>query len=904
MTRTDLLREGFAKWRSDFDYVRELFCRILEEDGEVELAVFLRACFDGGVPCAGSLSVHHCQALSIVFQLLDIVEENTANQVRRRLEDPRRQEGEPGLWLYSLGDLRQRGFEERAVRQALERVSVEPVLTAHPTEAKRATVLEHHQAIYLMLLERDNRLFTDVELAIFERRLKAALERLWRTGEIFLERPDVESEVRNTLHYLRSVFPEVVELLDLRFQHSWRATFGTEPPRLPRLGFGSWVGGDRDGHPLVTPEVTSRTLGLLREGALSVLRERLKQLGARLSLAEPEHSSPVLLEERLRDLASLVGEASRAALDRNPGEPWRQLINLMLLRLERADGSATQAGGYVSPQDLTEDLEALEESLRQAGARHIAELDVRPLATQARVFGFHLATLDTRQNSAYHDRAVAGLLRAAGFSRTDYPTWSEEEKLDLLNRELQTPRPFTGSHMRLDDEAGHAVGLCRALRAHLMRYGPQGIGPLIVSMTRSVADLLVVYLLAREGGLLVEAPGGLACELPVVPLFETIGDLEQSEAVLDAFLLHPVTQRTLEYLQRRDRQAARELVVMLGYSDSNKDGGILAGHWALHRAERRLARLARQRGVRLTFFHGRGGTVGRGAGPTHVFLEALPAGSLTGRMRVTEQGEVIAQKYANRVTAAFQLERLLAGVTRTSLLHEAGEAPPHPLERVWTSVVERSSQAYRSLVGRDGFVAFFRQATPIDVIEQSRIGSRPSYRAGEETLEDLRAIPWVFSWSQARFHLPGWYGVGAALDWLRREHPSDWKDLRDGIRSWPFLAYLLHNVEASLLMADTEIMRHYASLVCDADLRRSLLEMILAEYRLADTTIGELFGGPPEARRPRLVLAIRLRERALKRLHEEQVRLLAAWRADPTEDALRALLLTVNAIAMGQKMTG
>ncbi|MEK7751755.1 MAG: phosphoenolpyruvate carboxylase, partial [Acidobacteriota bacterium] len=530
------------------------------------------------------------------------------------------------------------------------------------------------------------------------------------------------------------------------------------------MAFGSWVGGDRDGHPFVTPEVTARTLNLLREGALSVLRERFKELAARLSLAESGRPAPAGLRKRLGELASLLGEASHAAVERNPGEPWRQLINLMLLRLERADGSATEAGGYVSPQELIEDLEVLEGSLREAGARHIADLDVRPLAAQARVFGFHLAVLDIRQNSAYHDRAVAGLLRAAGFSRTGYPNWSEEEKLDFLNRELQSLRPFTGPHMRLEDEAAHVVGLFRALRAHLMRYGPEGIGPLIVSMTRSVADLLAVYLLAREGGLLVEAPGGLACELPVVPLFETIDDLERSEAITDAFLCHPITERTLSYLQHRDGQAERELVVMLGYSDSNKDGGILASHWSLHRAERRLTRLARARGVRLAFFHGRGGTVGRGAGPTHVFLDALPAGSLMGRMRVTEQGEVIAQKYANRVTAAFHLERLLAGVTCTSLLHQAGEAPPHPLEDVWPLVVERSAQAYRSLVETDGFVAFFRQATPIDAIERTRIGSRPPRRTGKQSLDDLRAIPWVFSWSQARFHLPAWYGVGTSLD--------------------------------------------------------------------------------------------------------------------------------------------
>jgi len=343
---------------------------------------------------------------------------------------------------------------------------------------------------------------------------------------------------------------------------------------------------------------------------------------------------------------------------------------------------------------------------------------------------------------------------------------------------------------------------------------------------------------------------------------------------------------------------------MLGYSDSNKDGGILASHWGIHRAERNLARLARERGLRVAFFHGRGGTVGRGAGPIHAFLEALPGGSLMGRMRVTEQGEVIAQRYANRVTATYHLERLLAGVTRTTLLHEHWDEPPHPLERFWPAVVERGFQAYRRLVERDGFVTFFRQATPIDAIERTRIGSRPAHRTGRQTIEDLRAIPWVFSWSQARFHLPGWYGVGSALEWLRAEHPREWSELCGPIRTWPFLAYLLENVGAAVLMANPGVMRMYASLVENAAVRDNILGAILAEYERTRALIDELFGAPGETRRPRLMLAISLRRQALLRLHEEQVRLLRAWRADPREDTLRELLLTVNAIAMGQKTTG
>ncbi|MEO8050510.1 MAG: phosphoenolpyruvate carboxylase [Acidobacteriota bacterium] len=902
------LQEGFAKWTSSFDYLRKLFCAMLLEEGDAELAAFIEACFDKQAaasphrPAAPSEhSSRYCQALSIVFQLLDVVEENTSNQVRRRADDPRRREGEPGFWLWNLNDLRQRGFSEEEVRKAIRCVSAEPVLTAHPTEAKRATVLEHHRTLYLLLVERDNRNFTEVELAIFERRMKAALERLWRTGEIRQERPDIASEVTGVLHYLRTVFPEAVELLDLRFQHCWRTVFDTEPPPLPGLAVGSWVGGDRDGHPFVTPEITAETLELLRKNALVIVRERLLQLGARLSMSEANSPVTVELRNRIAELTGKLGDAiAGPALARNSGEPWRQLVNLMLARMEDV--------GQTSPQELLADLTLLEHSLHHAGARHVAEIDVRPAAALVRSFGFHLAALDIRQNSAYHDRAIGSLLEAAGLPRTDYGNWSEADKLEFLNRELTTLRPFTAPHTPLEGEALHMTTLFRVLREHVDRHGTAGLGPIIVSMTHSVADLLGVYLMAREAGLLVATPEGLACELPVVPLFETIRDLEHSDTVMDAFLKHPLTRQTLERTRRSAGPELPEAVIMLGYSDSNKDGGVLASQWALYGAERKLSQVAQANRVRLAFFHGRGGTVGRGAGPTHFFLEAQPPGSLTGRMRITEQGEVISQKYANRLTATYHLERLLAGVTRTSLINErlAGTDAfaPHPLESIWAKVAERSYGAYRTLVEAEGFVAFFRAATPIDAVEQTQLGSRPSRRTGAGSLDDLRAIPWVFSWSEARFHLPGWYGAGSALDELRRESPEDWHTLCAQASAWPMLTYLLHNVEASLMMGSPDVMRLYASLVPDAELRAKFMDLILREYGLAVERLAEVFGASAAQRRPRLALAIELRKEALWQLHQDQVRLLAEWRRESGEEALRALLLNVNAIGMGQKMTG
>ncbi|WP_170149705.1 phosphoenolpyruvate carboxylase [Rhodoplanes roseus] len=909
MDNPELVRDDFAKWSADFADLLALFCKVIDEYRPATgVADFVRCCFTPGRSVQppgpdGFGSLERCQGLSIAFQLLNIVEENTTNQMRRRAE-ARRHEREPGLWRNDLADLVARGWSEERIRDAIASTVFESVLTAHPTEAKRTTVLEHHRAIYLLLLERETRSFTDIELGIHQQRLEAALQRLWRTGEIQLDRPALDSEIRTVMHYMGSVFPDVVELLDLRFQRAWRDVFASAPPPLPRLGFGTWVGGDRDGHPGVTPQVTVAMLERLRGGALTLLQSRLTGLAMKLSLAGSTDDVPPVLRARLETTAALLGEPSRAAFERNRHEPWRQMVNLLIMRLERTKTGPDTPGAYRSPDDLVDDLGVIEAALVEACAPRVAETDVRPLAAQVRTFGFHFARLDIRQNSAYHDRAIAGLLTAAGCARSDFPDWSEAEKLAFLDAELKSPRPFTGIHMALNSEADTTVRLLHGLREHILRYGADGLGPLVVSMTRGVADLLAMYLLAREGGLLVDTPDGRACLLQVAPLFETIHDLDACDTILDAFLAHPLTRATLELTRKRDGKAEPEFSVMLGYSDSNKDGGIFASHWGLHFAEKRLARVGREHGVRLEFFHGRGGTIGRGAGPTHRFLDALPVGTLRGRLRVTEQGEMISQQYANRVTATFHLERLLAGVVRTSMLHEAGPAPPHPLRGLWTEVVDQSLSAYRGLVEAEGFIPFFRAATPIDAIEQARYGSRPSRRSGQASLADLRAIPWVFSWGQARFHLPGWYGVGSGLGWLARERPEGFQAIREALPDWPFLNYLLHNVEASLLAADPEIMALYASMVDDVRLRDTMLTRILDEYRRTRESVAALFTLPVTVRRPRSLRTHELRARGLTWLHHEQVRLLRAYRAAPNETTLDALLLTVNAIAMGQKTTG
>jgi phosphoenolpyruvate carboxylase len=454
-----------------------------------------------------------------------MAEENTANQMRRVRETAFGPPAEPGSWPYQLDRLRKAGFTEPELREALPRMHVQPVLTAHPTEAKRATVLGHHRDLYLLLLERESPNRSPMEQESLRRGIETALERLWRTGEIFLERPDVESEVRNALHYLTNVFPSALPVLSDRFRQTWEGAFpGSEPPREPRLTFGNWVGGDRDGHPAVTTEVTVHTLEAFRDAALRLWRQQLETAAARLSLAELIQPPPPALADAIAAGAAMLGQEGAAALARNPGEPWRQMLNLMAARLPRP-GERAGPHSYVRETELQTDLALLASSLDGVGARRVALAEIEPLERMAAAFGFHMASLDIRQNSAFHDRAIAQLLAAAGIEGAGYPEWDERRRLELLDRELASPRPFAVGSAYLPYEAGATVGVLRAARKWIERHGRRGIGALIVSMTRDLSDLLNVYLLAREAGLVRPGPEGLVCGIPITPLFETIDDL-------------------------------------------------------------------------------------------------------------------------------------------------------------------------------------------------------------------------------------------------------------------------------------------------------------------------------------------------------------------------------------------
>lgn len=899
----------FAKVERDLGFLLGCFVEVLTEMGEAALAARLpwqHAGSDQPLPPRAA------QAYSVAFQLLNHAEENAAAQQRRLDETAHGFTHEPGLWGHTLRQLTELGVGAEQIAAALPELRVEPVLTAHPTEAKRATVLEHHRELYLLQVKNENRMWTPSEREAIRDEIKVVLERLWRTGEIFLEKADVASEVRNVVHYLTAVFPEVLPLLDQRLRRAWRhmgwnAALLGGPLAAPRLTFGTWVGGDRDGHPLVTAAVTRDTLATLHGAALDLLRRHLTRLAARVSLSDRLQAPPPELLAAIAAMIERLGDAGRRAASRNPNEPWRQFVNLMLCRLPAAGGEPAPAA-YARAAELERDLVQLHDALVAAGASRLATADTRPLLLIVRSLGFHLAALDVRQNSHLHDLAVGQLLRAAGLAGADFAAWNEPRRLELLGAELRSQRPFIHPDTSAGPEADAVLDSYRVLVRHIDAHGSDGLGALIVSMTRSLSDLLVVYLLAREARLAVATPDGLVCRLPVVPLFETIEDLERAPDILRRFLEHPITRRSIAWQAGGEAPVQQ---VMLGYSDSNKDGGIWASQWHLHRAQDALLAVAAAAGVRLRFFHGRGGTISRGAGPTDRFIAALPHGSLGGDLRITEQGEVIAQKYANLISATYNLELLLAGTAAATIRHAHRSPRPHPLAPLMDRYAEVSRLAYRDLLQADGFLPFYRQATPIDVIEASKIGSRPARRSGQQSLADLRAIPWVFSWSQARFYLSGWYGVGSALAALRADDPGAFAALRGESARWPPLRYLVTNVSTSVLTADVDVMRAYADLVDDAVIRDRILERILAELARTETELEHLLDGPLRGRRPRITRAIALRHSALRALHHEQIALLRRWREARQDDAggeadalLTQLLLTLNAIAGGLRTTG
>jgi len=912
------VKAQIGKPYADLEFLLECFSEVLKENNETELAEQV-PWISGNEP---DFNVGNTEKLlhmfSISFQLLNLAEVNGAVQNRRTRQEDNGLEGVSGMWGNILSDLKSRGVREEKIAAHLKKIHAEPVLTAHPTESKRPVVLALYRQLYLLLVKRENSMYTSYEQEEIKHDIKQLLHKLWFIGEIFIEKPAVESELENVLYYFYKVFPEMLHYLDYKLRQAWgKAGFNPglveDTENYPLLTFGNWVGGDRDGHPLVTAEVTRKTLEIFRMHAFLLLKGLLDELSDKLSIYCDNNCLPGYFTKRMKELREELDIVNKKN-SREPFKKYLQLIKQKLPITETASGGIElqdTASSYTNSGEPEADLQILKQALIDYGARSLAVSDVQKVLRHLKVFGFHLARLDIRQNSGYYELALRDIVKTSLPGQYKTLAGSKSAYAAFIREELTHNRPFISRTDLLQSEkAREVVKTFRTLGNHIRNYSERSLGSLIVSMTRNATDLFTVYLFVREAGMSQFDFGGLVCPLPVVPLFETIEDLKRSPEILDEFLSHPATKNSLEYIRQRKNLDEPVQDVMIGYSDSNKDGGILASTWYLYDAQVKLTEVARNHGVQIRFFHGKGGTISRGAGPTHWFLKSLPVSTMNGLIRMTEQGETIERKYANKVNASYNMELLMAGLLRQTLLNKSGNRGNNRIrDELFSYLANESFRAFKKLTGHPSFIAFYEQATPIDAIESSKIGSRPARRTGKRSLADLRAIPWVFSWTQSRMHISSWYGVGSTLQKMKAEQPGKYADLKKMVKNDDFVRYVLTNIDTSLAATDENIMRLYSGLVDDEKVREEILGILLEELELTRKTMLELLGSPAKDRRKNHFYSTQLRAEALLPLHRQQVSLLKQWRdarkTGANQDTLlHNLLRSINAIANAMGTTG
>jgi len=777
---------------------------------------------------------------------------------------------------------------------------VSPVLTAHPTEVRRKSTMDLEMAVAALLERREQGVFTPDEMREIDAELMRAVLTLWQTNLLRQTRLNVLDEVSNGLSYFDYTFFRELPRLYARLEDRMGEMFAGEDMPLPSfLRIGSWIGGDRDGNPFVNAEILRKTLRMQSAHVLRFYLRELRKLRSELPLSATHVTATP-------ELLTLAG-ASPDASEHNGLEPYRRALSLVYARLaatQRAINDVApprydlgRADAYESPAEILADLDVIAASLDSHGSGNIAKGHLRNVRRAIDCFGFHLATLDVRQNSAVHATSIAEIFEAV-IPGTNYAAKDEDARIALLTAELANPRPLLRRHFAYSAKTAEEISIFRAAKAAHDKYGPGCITTAIISNTRGVSDLLTLALLLKEAGL-VTAESGSAID--IVPLFETITDLRNAVPIMDRLLSIPAYRRLVEA-----RGGLQE--VMIGYSDSNKDGGYITSGWELYKAETGLVALCRKHGVRLRLFHGRGGTVGRGGGPSYDAILAQPPGAVSGQIRLTEQGEIISSKYSNPEVGRRNLEVLAAAAFEATLLARNGGEPDPDFLVTMEDISASAFAAYRGFVyTTPGFTQYFRTSTVINEISTLNIGSRPAARSGSGRIEDLRAIPWVFSWAQCRVMLPGWFGFGTAIsEWLAA-HPEKGMDyLRRMHREWPFFRTLLANMEMVLAKSDMGIASRYAELVPDEPLRDSIFPRIRTEH---DVTVAHLLSIIESESllqsNPLLLHSLQNRLPYVNPLNHLQVELLKGHRAgEDNPKTLRGLLITINGVAAGLRNSG
>ncbi|MCL2786588.1 MAG: phosphoenolpyruvate carboxylase [Methanomassiliicoccaceae archaeon] len=824
--------------------------------------------------------------------LANVVEDHHHIHRWRAYQNSHRNASEGSLEA-SIAFARTKGYTNTQLKDFFRTAYISPVLTAHPTEVQRRSVLDILAAITALLGRRDA-LATKEEHDDIETELRIQILTLWQTSVLRNSKPSVLDEVDSVLSYFDSTFFEAVPKLYSAVEHAIGVEMGNTPSFLQ---IGSWIGGDRDGNPFVDASVMNKALLRYTERAFTFYMAETGRLHRELSLTGS-------MSEMIPEMQELMKRSPVVPLD-DHDEPYKLAISAIRARLEATyhtlTGCEPASPIYNTPDDLVADLTVIERSLLNQGSKLLAYGRLGRLLRAVRVFGWTLMPMDIRQNSTVQERVVAELLQF-GKPGTNYMELDEDKRVETLLKDLATPRPLASRHFRYGEETTKELAIFDAVRAAHLRYGKGCIQTAIISMTRGMSDVLELAVLLKETGILRLAEGAL--DVNIVPLFETIDDLRAAPRIMDGLLSLPFYRALLA-----DRGDLQE--VMIGYSDSNKDGGYLTSRWELYRAETRLAEVFEAHGVKFRVFHGRGGSIGRGGGPSYRAILAQPKGTVQGQMRLTEQGEVIAAKYGNAEAGRRNLEVLAAAALAAAAESSTATTPDKPFLDAFDELSDLAFAAYRNLVYEtDGFDDYFWQSTVISEIASLNIGSRPASRTNSRNIKDLRAIPWVFSWSQCRVMLPGWYGFGSAVDSFLSEHGQ--KDglelLRSMFKGWPTFSTLISNMEMVLAKVDMNIGEQYAALVEDESLRDSIFPRIVAEYQrscahlLSITEQDKLLERNPALRR-----TIDSRLPHLDPLNHVQAEMLRRYRASGPESdqrMRRRVHMSINAIALMLRNSG
>ncbi len=818
----------------------------------------------------------------------------------------------------------------------LDQLSIELVFTAHPTEATRRSLITKSRRIAELLETHDHTTtMTQREHIHWQRELDSTVDLLWRTDAVRRVRLQPIDEIKMGIYYLDEVLYTALPDLYSELEELLQATYpAVHIPPFLRLG--SWIGGDQDGNPFVNAETLLSALTLQRNHVIGHYRNAIEALAQEYSQSvNHAHITPELQHSIAHDAACLADYAHELGYQVEL-EPYRSKLSFAWKRLEAtlsttdapaphsrpedssertASSEQTQSVAYHTADALLKDLRLIHASLLADGERELAHGSLATLIRQVEVFGFYFTALDVRQHSERHAAALSELLTVTGLRQDDYTTLGEEERLEILENLLRDPRILTRPGLQLSTETSHILSTFQAIRQARAQFGQKAISCYIISMTHTLSDLLEVQFFCKEAGI---------SALPIVPLFETIDDLRGCTTILEQAFKQPDYHAYLASCQHEQQ-------VMLGYSDSSKDGGILTSSWELYQTQRRLATLGQRHSVGITLFHGRGGAIGRGGGPIYEAILGQPPGSVNGRLRITEQGEMLSFKYGLHEIAIRNMELVVAGVVQSSIPDDKIiETQVHPqASAAWIAAMERLSASahrrYRSLIYEDpAFLTFFEQATPILELGWLNIGSRPARRTMGRAIEELRAIPWVFSWMQSRYVLPSWYGVGGALEEYIRENPAHLTQLQQMYQHWPFLRAFLDNLQMTLSKADMHIAQHYAQLVTDEHIRERISREIREEHERTQRLVVSIVGGQTLLdASPVLQESIKRRNPYVDPLSYFQVVLLRRLRAlggplmldhegqqtASAEELERAkltyaVLLTINGIAAGVRNTG